>query len=169
MNWTAPNGMTVRKPLTRKAPLRSRQAAVTPSSVVQRSASKTEGGRTRKRSTARPAARDRVPAKVMAALYTRSRGICERCEKAVACDPQHRVNRGMGGSKRSDRHRLSNLLHICRVCHDLIHAFPQRALELGLSVSRYQNPAVVPVTLGIGPNIRRVLLGDDGTTRPVED
>lgn len=73
----------------------------------------------------------------------------------------------MGGSSRAAHsvHRPSNLLHLCSACHDTIEAYRQRAYTLGLLVHRGQDPARVPVTLGLEPLVRCVLLDDDGGCR----
>jgi hypothetical protein len=49
-----------------------------------------------------------------AAIRARSRGWCEVCKIRMATDPDHVINRGMGGN--DDR---SFLLHLCRDCHSM--------------------------------------------------
>jgi hypothetical protein len=71
----------------------------------------------------------------------------------------------MGGSSLPSRHALSRLLHVCRRHHDWMHTHPTTARTLGWLLRRTDNPATFPVLTSNG----RVLLGDDGTTHPVED
>ena len=68
------------------------------------------------------------------AVRLRSRGWCEvgslGCHmKAVHM--HHRLQRSQGGG-----HGADNLLHVCRACHDLIHAEPQWSYERGWLLHR---------------------------------
>lgn len=61
---------------------------------------------------------EKIPREVLNALALRSDGRCEiRLGGCTwrACDPHHRKLRSRGGSN-----TLTNLLHACRHCHDLV-------------------------------------------------
>lgn len=77
-------------------------------------------------------------------LAERSAGQCE-----VACSPDcrgrathahHRKLRSQGG-----RNELPNLLHVCIVCHGIIHALGAEAYERGWLVRSHQDPEAVPI------------------------
>ena len=53
-------------------------------------------------------------------------GVCELCDAARAIDPHHRLRRTQGGT--DDR---SNLLFLCRRCHDWIHDHPAESYQQG--------------------------------------
>lgn len=61
----------------------------------------------------------------------------------------HRINRGMGGSKRADLNHPANLLTLCGSgttgCHGWVTVNPRKAYELGLAVQRHRDPEEVPV------------------------
>jgi hypothetical protein len=58
-----------------------------------------------------------IPSAVRQALGKRAKGRCERCGKAARTkDAHHRLQRSLGGT-----HALSNLVAVCRSCHDKIH------------------------------------------------
>ena len=68
------------------------------------------------------------------AVARRSRGFCE--VGALGCMGQgvhlhHRLMRSQGGG-----HAADNLLNVCRLCHDLIHAEPTWAYERGWLLHR---------------------------------
>ena len=72
-----------------------------------------------------------VPVEVRRVLAVRSGGVCEIGLVSVclgqARDVHHRVRRGAGGrhgAARAASDRLSNLLHVCRSCHEWVHANP---------------------------------------------
>lgn len=92
---------------------------------------------------------DRVPTANRQIVMGRAFGHCERCLHAtLAGDPHHRRVRGMGGSKAPDRHDPSNLVWVCRPCHDWIHAHPKESATTGFIVPRSSNvlPFAVPIT-----------------------
>ena len=64
-------------------------------------------------------------------LVARSRGICEICGSGVAIHRHHRLRRSQGG-----RNELANLLHLCRLCHDTVHAYPAVSYERGWLLRR---------------------------------
>ena len=83
------------------------------------------------RKAARPAAapiRSRRPVMSAAAacgVGERSRGVCEAATDACTGRAAHIHHiAGRGGPR---PHRLENLLHVCRPCHDYIHAHPDES------------------------------------------
>lgn len=40
---------------------------------------------------------------------------------------------------------VSNLVSLCRTCHDWVHAHPQEAYEGGFLVHSWEDPAEIPV------------------------
>lgn len=89
-----------------------------------------------------------VPPARRKTLAERSKGWCEAqlpCCLGRATDPHHRITRKDGGrqgeaKERSDR--LSDLLHLCRCCHDWVHAYPAKARPLGLLLKERQIPSM---------------------------
>jgi 5-methylcytosine-specific restriction endonuclease McrA len=65
------------------------------------------------------------------ALIARSRGICELCGWGVAIHRHHRMRRSQGGTN-----DLENLLHLCRACHDTVHAYPALSYDRGWLLRR---------------------------------
>lgn len=53
-------------------------------------------------------------------LAERSGDVCEMCGHAEATDAHHRHGRLMGGTKRPWINALSNLIHACRPCHEMV-------------------------------------------------
>lgn len=93
-----------------------------------------------------------IPTTVRVALLARSQGRCERCGQLQdRLDPHHRQQRSCGGQD-----VLSNLVHVCRRCHDTIH--DQNIYTFGWLVRSWDTPMDVPVHLWNG----RALLGDGG-------
>jgi hypothetical protein len=71
---------------------------------------------------------------------------CLDCGETEAVSPNHRANRGMGGAKSLDV--PSNLVLICSQLNGLIESdtrYAQLAREAGWKLSRYDNPAEIPV------------------------
>lgn len=91
-----------------------------------------------------------LPARTRDQLLERSRGGCELCGHR-ATNVHHRKPRGMGGTRQSDIHALTNLLHLCGTgttgCHGAIEADRARAHQYGWLVSQWQDPAQVPVRI----------------------
>ncbi len=105
---------------------------------------------------------DRVPTANRQIVMGRAFGQCERCLHAtLAGDPHHRRVRGMGGSKAPDRHDPSNLVWVCRPCHDWVHAHPKESAETGFMIPRFPgtSPLEVPITDLSG---RTVYLDNEG-------
>jgi hypothetical protein len=85
--------------------------------------------------------------------------------KYFACwgpiDAHHRHLSGSGGSTAPGQHRPSNGVALCRGHHDgYVHQFRLKAEALGLIVSRFRNPALVPVRFREGGS--ELWLTDDG-------
>lgn len=103
-----------------------------------------------KRARVRPA----VPDDVRTALAARSGGWCEfpACTQ-LATDPHHRKARKIGGRRGDAKKRLdqlANLVHLCRGDHTWVTGRVAEAVEMGLVVSEYDDPAQVPVQLRYG-------------------
>jgi hypothetical protein len=116
-----------------------------------------------------------IPAAIKNALIERSGGMCEAqldgCN-GRAIDPHHRKNSKNGGRKgaaKTAHDVLSNLLDLCRSCHEQVtstHGERRRfALDTGLICLEHEDPAEVPVTIArYGP----VLLSDEGGVWPAD-
>lgn len=112
------------------------------------------------------------PDLVMQMLITRSRGLCEaRTWKCLApggrlevlprhrVSIQHRLARGMGGSRRHDIHELPALLVLCgdgvTGCHGWVEARRPGMEERGLWVRNgVMRPGDVPVILASGEIVK---------------
>ena len=84
--------------------------------------------------------------KVIARVWERDGGKCWHCGGTENLTIQHRVNRGMGGSKKLDR--ASNLILLCWFTNFEIEASHTAAVvakNQGWKVSKYVDPATVPV------------------------
>jgi len=44
--------------------------------------------------------------------------LCWYCNKNVWCEVHHIESRGMGGDKKGRRDKISNLIPLCRTCHE---------------------------------------------------
>jgi len=74
----------------------------------------------------------------------------KRCYHCGSTDntliPQHRINRGMGGSK--TLHKPSNIIVLCSLSNGLIESDPelaQSAREYGWKLERWKDPKETPV------------------------
>jgi 5-methylcytosine-specific restriction protein A len=109
------------------------------------------------------------PPHVRLLAYARSDQRCEVCGVyAYGGSLHHRRPRGMGGDKRPETNSIASALVLCGSgstgCHGWIETHRDESLERGLLVSRYDNPAEIPVELRVG----RVLLGPFGEYIPTE-
>lgn len=76
-------------------------------------------------------------AAVIAVVDHRARGRCERCGKgALGFDHHHRKLRSRGGGDTA-----SNLVAICRRCHNWVHAHPRQASLEGWMVHEHLTPS----------------------------
>lgn len=81
-------------------------------------------------------------------VAARSGGICEvkldgRCRRR-ATHVHHRKLRGNGGDN-----AIENLLHVCSSCHSRLHGLGSLSYEHGWLVESWNDPAVVPVQVGL--------------------
>ena len=103
------------------------------------------------------------------AVVKRDNGLCVCCG-AEAVDVQHRIRRGSGGS-RDPRiaYGMSNLIALCRRCHDLAEARDERMHAMGMWLNTWQKPELEPVMLaspggsGLTVYLAADGLGPDGT------
>lgn len=75
------------------------------------------------------------PKQVRRAVQERSEGVCERCGMKKATDLHHRDRRGDGN------HTIENAGHVCRACHNTIHANPETSRREGWIVVEPDTPA----------------------------
>lgn len=97
---------------------------------MRRSPLRPQSKRRRKRDAAYPAARQ--------AVYVRAEGMCE-AQATWRCEREAQQVHHIAGRVGPDPHRLANLLAVCRICHDVIHAMPERSYANGWMVSRHAN------------------------------
>lgn len=84
-------------------------------------------------------------AKAFARLVERDKH-CLHCGETEAIAPNHRVNRGMGGSKQRDN--AANLVVLCSVLNGQIEAdarWASLAESYGWKLRSWQEPTAVPV------------------------
>lgn len=99
------------------------------------------------------------------AVYERDGWRCAACGSAWDLTIQHRVSKGMGGSKTLDR--LPNLLTLCNLCNTRLEAdadFAASGRERGWKVKRNrpgETPETSPVVYGWCPGQWYLL--SDGT------
>ena len=92
-------------------------------------------------------------------LRERSGNLCEVCGSCRAWDAHHRRPRQAGGTKRQASAAITNALHVCRDCHNLLESRRSLATLLGWLVPSTFDPATQPV-LYRGEWAR---LGEDGS------
>src|SRR4249919_4099970 len=89
-----------------------------------------------------------IPAKLRKQVNERDHNCCRRCGKP-ATNVHHRINRGMGGSKRTDD--LTALVMLCGSgttgCHGYVTTHPEEAYRTGWSIPRRdpEPPETVPL------------------------
>lgn len=103
------------------------------------------------------------------AVFERDGYMCVDCGTPYGLTVQHRVSKGIGGSKHLDH--MANLLTMCNVHNCLLEAdaaYAEKGRELGWKVHRNRvvEPAGVPVFYR--PLRAWVYLGDDGSRLTVE-
>lgn len=97
------------------------------------------------------------------AVFMRDDGRCVCCGSA-AVDVQHRIRRGSGGSRDPKiAYGMSNLIALCRHCHDIAEARDEYMRAMGMWLNTWQKPELEPVMLHSehGPGVR-VWLGAQG-------
>jgi 5-methylcytosine-specific restriction protein A len=121
----------------------------------------------RPRQVKRPRA-PRIPPEVGKLISERCDGRCERCARSLSTggDVHHRIPCGMGGSRDRRLSRPSNLVALCRRCHDDIESNRFVALDNGWLVLRLHDPCKVAISSALHG---RVLLDDQGGTTPAPD
>lgn len=75
-------------------------------------------------------------------------GGCVHCGETEAVAPNHRANRGMGGSKSARINAPSNIVVLCSSLNGLIESddrWNRVAKEYGWKLESWQDPAEVPV------------------------
>jgi len=80
------------------------------------------------------------------AKYLARDGYCLHCGTTEALSPNHRANRGHGGSKKSEV--ASNVVILCSLFNGLIESDAKAAgmaKRFGWKISRYDNPREMPV------------------------
>lgn len=107
-----------------------------------------------------------VSPKVRSQVFERDCKCCVACGTSYGLTIQHRINRGMGGSKRLDGY--ANLLTLCFACNTALEsdaAFAEKGRDMGWKVHRNRgiDPADIPVFYH--GDSRQWLLDDDGERR----
>jgi len=99
-------------------------------------------------------------------VLARSGGLCEGCGAfGLPRDVHHRQPRGMGGVHGAAAHAsnaASNLLALCRPCHDLTEDQPTLCRQRGWLVQHPSDPATAPAWLFTPNGYGRWLLDDEG-------
>ena len=102
-------------------------------------------------------------------VFERDGYMCVDCGTPYGLSVQHRVGRGMGGSKSSDN--MSNLLTMCVTHNRLLEAdadYAELGREYGWKVHRNRVVAPADVPVYYRPLQAWVYLGDDGSRLTVE-
>ena len=87
-----------------------------------------------------------MPAREFRKYLERDGGQCYSCGATAGLVPQHRVNRGMGGSR--DRDVPSNIITFCGQCNGLIEAdadAADRARYWGWKLRPWDDPFTEPI------------------------
>jgi hypothetical protein len=80
------------------------------------------------------------------AQYLERDGGCIHCGDVVTAVPNHRANRGIGGSKKRDN--PANIVVLCSELNGLIESdsvWRRRAIEYGWKLRPWDDPTFVPV------------------------
>lgn len=102
----------------------------------------------------KPLARSRIqkkarpngfPERTRLAVRRRSGGRCEAGSKHCSGPAAHLHHRKL---RRHKDHSVVNALHVCRACHEHIHANPGVAYLMGWLVHEWADPAQVPAKRG---------------------
>ncbi|UGT65279.1 HNH endonuclease [Nocardia gipuzkoensis] len=105
---------------------------------------------------------------VLDLVRARCKGRCERCAQPLTGihggDPHHRKPRGAGGTRDPRINLPSNIVALCRPCHDWIESQRTAALKDGWLVPRRANPARKEIRSRLHGV---VLLSDDGRVEPI--
>jgi 5-methylcytosine-specific restriction protein A len=147
-------------PMQRRTPLRS-STTLARRTRLERAGALKRSAELRRAAPADPKRSDTGPARAVRELvHARSGGRCEAtgCGRRAA-HIHHRRPRRLGGSRRADTNRASNLLHLCAEHHAAVESLRTRAYALGMLLRDGADPAAAPV-------FRRgawVLLDDDGS------
>lgn len=78
--------------------------------------------------------------------YLERDGGCLHCGEQEAVAPQHRINRGMGGSQ--ERHKPANIIVLCSAMNQAVEQSSKAAAlakQYGWKLETWQQPAEVPV------------------------
>lgn len=90
---------------------------------------------------------------------------CVRCGVSLYTTYGARHHRKLRShSYGQEKHSASNLIDLCESCHGWVHAHPEESYENGWMVHGWDNPTLVPVTVG---GNGRFLLDDYGKARNV--
>ena len=95
---------------------------------------------------------------------------CVACGTPFDLTPQHRANRGMGGSKRV--HGLSNLVTMCKRHNEQLESDPEFAelgRRMGWKVKRNSGPPASEIAVWSRPELGWFLLADDGSRLRLPD
>lgn len=144
--------------MERSAPLRRVTALAR--AQLRRTSTASQGGAHRRRSTGPDLS---TTQQVMA----RAGGLCEIGTEVLIGHRgdewaiHHRRPRRMGGSRRRDTNLASNLLVLCRGCHERLESNRLEALAHGWLLPADAVPAEQPVMLAAGSRV--MYLRDDGT------
>ena len=89
-----------------------------------------------------------VPKKNRRLVYQRDDYRCVSCGTTEGLTIQHRINRGMGGSRSGALDRVENLLVLCGIENQRLesdHGFAREGLYRGYKLRSWENPLEVPV------------------------
>ena len=95
---------------------------------------------------------------------------CVACGTEYDLTPQHRANRGMGGSKRG--HGLSNLVTMCRYHNERLESdpgFAELGRKLGWKLKRNSGPPASEIAVWYRMDFGWFLLADDGSRLRLPD